>query len=75
MNPGQKMFFDFFIARTKDGKQDEAKQLLEDGFARQAAGTFDKAYLDEVMPKYFGLIKPEAEDELKEAMKSFAARL
>jgi hypothetical protein len=75
MNPGQKMFFDFFIARTKDGKEEEARSLLTDGFARQAAGTFDKAYLDEITPRYFDLIKPEAEDELKEAMKSFAARL
>ncbi len=69
------MFYDFFIERTKDDKKEEAKALLEDGFAKQAAGTFDKAYLDEIMPKYFELIKPEAVEELKEAMKSFSSRL
>jgi hypothetical protein len=75
MNPGQKMFYDFFIERTIDDKKEEAKRLLEDGFARQAAGTFDKAYLDEVTPQYFELIKPEAVEELKGAMSSFASRL
>ncbi len=75
MNPGQKQFYDFFIERTKDDKKEEAKALLEDGFARQAAGTFDKAFLEQVMPKYFEIIKPEAVDELKTAMAHFASRL
>ncbi len=75
MNPGQKMFYDFFIERTKDDKKEEAKSLLEYGFAKQAAGTFDKAYMDKIMPKYFELIKPEAVEELKEAMKNFSSRL
>ncbi len=75
MNQGQKMFYDFFIERTRDDKKAEAKLLLENGFAKQADSTFDKAYLDEVTPKYFELIKSEAVDELKAAMANFAARL
>jgi hypothetical protein len=75
MNPAQKMFYEFFMERTKDDKKEEAKVLLEKGFARQAAGTFDKAYLDEVTPQYFELIKPEAAEEFKAAMSHFAARL
>lgn len=75
MNPGQEMFYHFFIERTKEEKKEEAKALLEAGFAKQAAGTFSKAYLDEVMPKYFELIKPEYTDELKEAMAHFASRI
>lgn len=75
MNPGQKQFYDFFIERTKDDKKEAAKALLEDSFARQAAGTFDKAYFEEVMPKYFEVIKTEAVDEVKEAMGHFASRL
>ncbi len=75
MNPGQKQFYDFFIERTKDDKKEEARALLEDGFARQAAGTFDKAFLEQVMPKYFEIIKPEAVDELKTAMAHFTSRL
>lgn len=75
MNPGQQQFYDFFIERAQDGKKEEAKALLEDGFARQAAGTFDKAYFEEIMPKYFEVIKPEAVNELKTAMDHFASRI
>jgi hypothetical protein len=75
VNPVQKVFYDFFIERTQDGKKEEIRILLEEGFARQAAGTFDKIYLDEIMPKYFELIKPEAAEELKTAMSNFASRL
>lgn len=75
MNPGQKQFYDFFIERTQEDKKEEAKTLLLDGFARQEAGTFDKAYFEAAVPQYFALIKPEATDELKEAMGHFAARL
>ena len=75
MNPGQEMFYKFFMERTKEDKKEEAKALLQDGFAKQEAGTFDKKYLEEVMPKYFEMIKPEAVEELKEAMHSFASRI
>jgi len=75
MNPGQEMFYNFFMERVKDDKKEDAKALLEESFARQAAGTFDKTYLEEVRPRYFALIKPEAAEELKEAMEHFATRL
>ena len=75
MNQGQEMFYNFFMERVKDAKKDEARALLEDAFARQAAGTFDKAYLQETMPKYFALLKPEAIEEVKQAMKHFASTL
>jgi len=48
---------------------------LEEGFARQDSGTFDKGYLQKIMPQYFELIKPEAVEELKQAMQHFASRL
>jgi len=75
MNQGQEMFYNFFMARVKEDRKEEAKALLEEGFARQDAGTFDKAYFQEIMPKYFDVIKPEAIEELKQAMESFASRL
>lgn len=75
MNQGQEMFYNFFIERAKDDKKEEAKKLLEEGFARQDAGTFDKAYLQEIMPQYFAVIKPEAVEEFKQAMEHFASRL
>ena len=75
MNPGQKMFHDFFIERALDDKKDEARQLLEESFSRQAAGTFNMAYLQEIMPKFFSVVKPEAVNEVREAMNHFASRL
>jgi hypothetical protein len=75
MNQGQEMFYNFFIERAKDDKKEEAKKLLMEGFVRQEEGTFDKEYLQNIMPQYFDLIKPEAVDELKQAMQHFASRL
>jgi hypothetical protein len=75
MNQGQEMFYNFFIERAKDDKKEEAKKLLMEGFVRQDAGTFDKEYLQNIMPQYFDLIKPEAVEELKQAMQHFASRL
>ena len=53
----------------------ETKALLEDAFARQAAGTFDKAYLEKSLPKYFSALKPESIEEVKQAMEHFAFTL
>ncbi|TWH83429.1 hypothetical protein LY60_00036 [Sedimentibacter saalensis] len=75
MNQGQEMFYNFFMERAKDDKKEEAQRLLAESFARQDAGTFDKAYLQEIMPQYFEVIKTEAAEELKQAMEHFASRL
>jgi len=75
MNKGQEMFYNFFMERAKDDRKEEARALLEEAFARQAAGTFDKAYFQEIMPRYFDVIKPEAVEELKQAMEHFGSRL
>ncbi len=75
MNQGQEMFYNFFIERVMDDKKEEAKSMLEESFARQAAGTFDMAYFQEIMPKFFAIIKPEAVSEVQEAMNSFSSRL
>lgn len=75
MNPGQEMFYNFFVERARDDKKEAAKLLLEDCFGQQNAGTFTRERFDEVMPKFFAIVKPEAMDELKAAMESFASRL
>lgn len=75
MNSGQEMFYNFFMERVIKGKEEEAKTLLNTGFEKQAAGTFDAAYLEEIMPKYFELIKPECIDDLKKAMAHFGGNL
>lgn len=75
MNQGQEMFYNFFIERVKDDKKEEGKSLLEDSFAKQAEGTFDMVYFQEIMPKFFAIVKPEAVEEVREAMNHFASRL
>ena len=75
MNHGPMHLHIIFIERAKDDKKEEAKALLEESFARQDAGTFDKAYFEKMLPKYMAVIKPEAIEEVKEAMEHFASRL
>lgn len=75
MNQGQEMFFNFFMERVAEGKEDEAKAVLLEGFEKQANGTFTADYLSQVMPKYFQLIKPEFADDLKQAMAHFGGTL
>mgnify|MGYP001193194166 CR=1 FL=1 len=75
MNKGQEMFYHFFIDRVMDDKKEEAKLLLEESFAKQDEGTFDMAYFQEIMPKFYAIVKPEALDEVKEAMEHFASGL
>jgi len=36
MNPGQEMFYNFFMQRVAEGKEEEAKALLNAGFEKQA---------------------------------------
>ena len=75
MNQGQKLFYNFFIERVQDDKKEVAKVLLEDSFKRQAEGTFNLTYFQEIMPKLISIIKPEAVEEVKEAMENFATKL
>ncbi len=75
MNPGQKMFNDFFIERAMDDKKAEAQTLLDECFAKQDSGAFDRAYFEDIRLKFFAIVKPEAVGELTEAMGHFASRL
>ncbi|GFZ30376.1 hypothetical protein CSC2_09020 [Clostridium zeae] len=75
MNQGQELFYNFFIERAMDDKKEEAKALLEESFAKQAAGTFDMTYLQEIMPKFFAVLKPESIEEVKKAMNHFSSTL
>jgi len=67
MNEGQKMFHDFVMEGVKIGHEDEAAALLKEGFARQDAGTFDKAYVDEVTPKFEAIMQPDRIESFKNA--------
>jgi hypothetical protein len=71
MNEGQKKFFDFILERIQSGKEEEAKALLEEGFVKQADGTFTPEYMQNIIPKYLAMLKPENVDEVKNVMMNF----
>jgi hypothetical protein len=75
MNPGQQMFYNFIMERVEEDKREEAQELLAESFARQAAGTFDRGYFQEIAQRILDLVKPEAAAELQEAMEDFGSRL
>jgi len=71
MNQGQEMFYNFLLDRVQDGKQDEAKALLEESFVKQAEGTFTREYAAEVQMKMTAILKPKAMQEVMAAMAHF----
>jgi stalled ribosome rescue protein Dom34 len=74
MNERQKKFFDFILERVQKGKEDEAKVLLEEGFSKQASGTFTAEYSQEIIPKYIAILKPEYVEEVKNIMVNFGPK-
>ncbi len=75
MNPGQQQVYLFLMEQVRDDKKAEARALLDDSFAKQAAGTLNRAYLDKIVPKFLSIAKPGAIDVIKAAMSQYASRL
>lgn len=75
MHQGQTQFYDFIMERVRGGNEEEAKILLNESFARQAIGTFNKEYLNALAPRILELIQPEYQAEVRDVMESFAANL
>ncbi len=71
MNQGQQMVFNFIMARVQDGKQAEARALLEEGFQRRAHGTFTAEQLQGLTTKMLALLKPEHVSEVKALVSQF----
>lgn len=73
MNNGQERFFNFIIERVELENQDKAKELLNESFAKQDEGTFNKEYMMNFIPRMLELIKPEFIDEVKNIMTNHKA--
>ena len=71
MNPGQENFFSFMMDRVQPGKEAELKALLEEGFKKQDEWTFTEEYKTSTMSKYFGLLKSDAIEEVKNIFQNF----
>jgi hypothetical protein len=59
------------MERVQNGKQNEAKALLDESFKKQMDGTFNAEYLKGFMPKMMKLLKPESMAEVKTIMSQF----
>lgn len=62
----------FILERTQDSKQEDAKALLSESFAKQADGTFTPEYMADFTPKMLALLKPEHVDEVKAITEQFS---
>lgn len=75
MNEMQKKFHDFFMSMVEENKKAEAERTLSEAFKKQDEGTFDAAYMQTIVPKYFSLVRPECVEQLKKAMEHFSSTL
>jgi len=75
MNTGQQLFRDFIMQGALPGKESALEDLLTEGFDRQAAGTFDRDYVNEVTPKYTELLRPEHHEGFKNAAEHILSTL
>ncbi len=71
MNEGQERFFNFILERALEGKQEEARALMNESFEKQAQGAFTKEYAMAFMPRMLALLKPEHVEEVKGIMMQY----
>jgi hypothetical protein len=70
MDDGQKMFFDFIMERTQDGKKEAMAEALEENFRPPQEGGFDPEAFKRGMALITSLMKPEAAAEFQKMMMS-----
>lgn len=75
MDEGQQKFYDFVMARVKEGKEEEIKAIINESFKRQQEGTFTKEYMAETAPKMIMLLRPEFVEEFKKAAEHMSSQL
>ena len=72
MENGQKIFFDFIMERTQDGKQEEMAAALEEHFRPPREGSFDPDAFKRGIEVITSMLKPEAVPEFQKMMDPFA---
>jgi hypothetical protein len=75
MNQGQEKFYNFILDRVKDEDKTDAKNLLDESFAKQAAGTFTRQDMLNAQQVFLKMLKPEAVGEVVAAMAQFASQM
>lgn len=75
MNQGQEQFYNFILERVQDGRQDDAKALLSESFAKQAEGSFNSEYMENFVPRMIAILKPEYIEEVKNITQGFSQNM
>jgi hypothetical protein len=73
MENGQKMFFDFIMERTQDGRQEEMAAALGEFFKPPQEGSFDPDAFKRSIEVITSMLKPEAVTEFQRMMNPFGA--
>ncbi len=71
MDNGPKMFFDFIMERTQDGKREEMAAALGELFRPPQEGGFDPDSFRKGMEAITSMLKPEAVKEFQRMMNPF----
>jgi hypothetical protein len=71
MDDGQKMFYDFIMERTQDGKQEAMATALEEHFRPPQEGGFDPDAFQRRLEVITSMLKPEAVPEFQKMMNPF----
>lgn len=74
MEQGQLQFQEFILTRVSKEHISIAKQLLVEGFQKQAEGTFNDEYLKEYITKMAPLLKKENQEEVMNIMKNYSQK-
>lgn len=75
MHEGQKQFYDYILKRVQPNKEEEAKALLTEAFAKQENGTFNQEYITSFMSKMLDLIRAEEQSEVEMIMNEFGKKI
>lgn len=71
MDKGPKMFYDFIMERTQDGKKEQMEAVLEDFFKPPQDGKFDPGAFQKRIEAIISMLKPEAVPEFRKKMNPF----
>ena len=75
MNPGQEKFLEFMMDRAQGGKEADLKEALLDSFSKQKEAPLTKEGFLSLKKQMQSLIKPEAMEEVSQAMDHFGKNL
>lgn len=75
MDPGQERFYIFITERVREEHKEAVKDLMNENFRKQAAGTFTREDMVKTQETLIKALKPDKVEEVKAAMAHFASQM